>query len=317
MFRSSVEKFFFYFGLKPRLSQFNRFKALKWTLIHLIFCVFLATFLLYHRDCIVSQLNDLGYAADHLKLISLFGFLIIHFSEVLWKASNHDVIDEILAETDKILTGIGIKMDLVQRKAHKRFTTFFLSFGVFYIVCEIWVIATNYQQKQARRFFFAFIYPQVMKYLSISFFIYYLTIVVIYLEAIHKEISISHTKNKKDSCHIIQNLERAYRKLETLSDVLMNTFELSLMAYIFQDSYHLFADLYWLIFKLINTKEVLYWPVFVPKLFIKFALFYGGQLCIDLVSCFIGDEWQSDTNILCNSEQTSVDQDATNGVSSL
>lgn len=290
MFRCSVEKLFHFFGLKPKpvsdRTKLNQIKALKWTFSHFIFSIGLATLLLYYRKLIVSKLNDLGYAADHLKLISLFGFLFTHFSEVLWKRKNYELIDEILVEIERNLSSLGIKMELVKKKAHKRFTIFFITFVSLYVACEIWVIITNFQHRQARRFFFAFIYPQIMKYVALSFFIYYLTIVVIYLEAIYKGISIIHTKNEKDSIFMIQRLERAYRKLETLSDVLMSTFELSLMAYIFQDAYHLFADLYWLIFKLINMHEVLYWPVFVPKLFIKFSLFYGGQLCIDLVRDF-------------------------------
>ncbi|XP_063698561.1 uncharacterized protein LOC134829430 [Culicoides brevitarsis] len=118
--------------------------------------------------------------------------------------------------------------------------------------------------------------------MSVSFVIYYLTMLVIYLEAILKELATIYKKTERDQLRILMALEQAYRKLEDLVDLLMKTFRLALTMYIIQDSYHLFADLYWFIFKMINLNEFLYWPAFVPKVFIKFVLFYGAQLCIDM-----------------------------------
>lgn len=291
MFNKSVIKCFYFFGLKPKFlaqSRLGRLKSVKWTLFHLNFCVILATFLVYYHDHIVSQLNYLGCAADFLKLVTLFTFLFIHFCEVIWKAKNYDLLDKILLEIDDIFVGVGINVKMVKDKAYKRFCTFFLAFFLIYVASETWVMGSNFRHAQSRRFFFAFVYPQVMKYMIQSLFIYYLTIIVIYLEAIHREISQIHTKCTNDYCMVISKLTCAYRKLEIFGEILINTFELSLMAYIMQDTYHIFADLYWLIFRLINTHNMLFWPVFVPKLFVKFSLFYGGQLCVDLVKKFFG-----------------------------
>lgn len=274
---STIEKIFNVLGFIPHKEQREHW-SLKWTYLQIIIHFPIAIWIINNHRKLLAQYDYLSTSTDVIKVISLFLYTSVVYVEVLFKYKNYYLLDEIISKIDKILLEMNVTLSQLKIKIRRRFLVLSTIFFTIYIVVNAGALVENLNESRKLLFLYLVLYPQLLKFLRPFQFIFYITQLLIYLECVSHQINRNFLTDKK-----LRKLFEIHKLLEDFFELFIKTVKHSMLAYICQESLHIFTDFYFIIFFWILGGETIFWTVSVSKALLFYQVFYNGQLYINLV----------------------------------
>lgn len=287
-----IEKIFIVLGFKPQICCISikdtlpnfwaKCWSLKWTFLQILINLTTAILIQLKKKYMLANFDPLSCTTDILKVISLFIYTFVVYVEVIINYQNYFEIDKITLEIEALLVEVDVKIHPLKNKIKKRFLMLAITFFLFNIIVTTVMLIEKTNDPRVLLFLYLLLYPQLLKFLRPFQFLFYLTKLLIYLESVSIEIN----KGSLSVSHLLK-MFKIKKCLDEFYNLYIRTIRYSLLAFIWQESFHFFTDFYWIILYLVLGKCSLYWMVSVLKALLFFQVFYNGQLYINLVSFYV------------------------------